>query len=90
MHVLAWSNLDYVVCVHLIGLPPGETGEKQAGGHTGGWEWDLLELELELELGWSSRTQTGRTGEGEGWDQKRNPDWRHDPAAHAVWEWVSW
>lgn len=43
---------------------------------------------LELELVWSSRAQTGGTGEGEAWDQKRNPDWRHDPSAHAVGEWV--
>lgn len=33
MQVLAWSNLDYVVCVHLIDLPPGETGEKRAAGN---------------------------------------------------------
>lgn len=67
------------MCVHLIDSPPGEQARS---GRLG---MDLLELEL----GWSSReTDRLETGEGEAWDQKRNPDWRHDPCAHAVGGWV--
>jgi len=33
MHVLVWSNLDFVVCVHLVDSPPGEAGGKRAAGN---------------------------------------------------------
>lgn len=81
MQVLVWSNLDYVIrlCASNSSICP--PGRQARSGRLG---MDLLELELI----WSSRAHTGGTGEGEAWDQKRNPDWRHDPSDHAVGEWV--
>lgn len=68
MQVLVWSNLDYVMCVHLIDLPLGETGEERAAGNGTCWSWswsgalERRQAELEKERpGIKKEIRTGAT-----------------------------
>lgn len=56
MQVLVWSDLETMLCASTSSICP--PGRQARSGRLG---MDLLELELV----WSSRAQTGRTGEGE-------------------------
>lgn len=55
MQVLVWSSLDYVMCVHLIDLPPGETGEERAAGNGPAGAGAGLELSSADRRNWRRR-----------------------------------
>lgn len=78
MQVLVWSNLGYVMCVHLIDLPPGETGEERAAGN--GPAGAVAGLELS-----NADSQTGGTGEGEGLGSKKKCGLAPLPSCPCSW-----
>lgn len=78
MQVLVWSNLDYVMCVHLIDLPPGETGEERAAGNGPAGAGAGLELSSADRRNWRRR----------GLGSKKKSGLAPRPICHAVGEWV--